>query len=295
MHAGGLTERCERNELSGEDMTILRKGKLMGTLREDGSMQSNAPELQQLNSVWQKQGIFTMAPSHESTEEVTVDGAAFVAAIRTIEFVIAELADRGYRSCWTSMSDTAFCCTRSARAVLSKHSRVGLTSLSPPLAPRQPRTFYLVPISNGSIPVTSETILEVGAEGGSLTLRRERIANGNWRFCAALNEMTIYESLSDEDRGSPGDYLPQSGYVESLQEALKILDKYPWITLLPLNVHPEFFDTIMAEVRKRGGELEETRWREKLGIQGGLCGEFVRTSPTNLFEPGSVLLAERPG
>ena len=135
-----------------------------------------------------------------------------------------------------------------------------------------------------------ETILEVGAEGGSLSLRRERLADESWRFCAAVNEMAIYESLSEEDRGSPGDYLPQSGYVESLQEALKILDKYPWITLTPLNVHPEFFDTIMAEVRKRGGELEETRWREKLGIQGGLVvnlsdftDEFIRTrlSPLN--------------
>ena len=143
--------------------------------------------------------------------------------------------------------------------------------------------------------MTRETILEVGAEGGSLTLRRERMADESWRFCAAVNEIAIYESLSDEDRGSPGDYQSQSGYVESLQEALKILDKYPWITLTPLNVHPEFFDTIMAEVRKRGGELQETRWREKFGDSRRTCGEFVRLHRRIYSNKALILFAERPG
>jgi hypothetical protein len=49
-------------------MMILREGKPVGTLRQDGSILSNAPELQQLNSVWQKEGIFTLGPSEESTE-----------------------------------------------------------------------------------------------------------------------------------------------------------------------------------------------------------------------------------
>ena len=48
-------------------MMILRECKPVGILRQDGSIQSDAPELQQLNSVWQEEGIFTMCPSDEST------------------------------------------------------------------------------------------------------------------------------------------------------------------------------------------------------------------------------------
>jgi len=44
----------EKDELSGEEMMILREGKPVGTLRQDGCILSNAPELQQLTSVWQK-------------------------------------------------------------------------------------------------------------------------------------------------------------------------------------------------------------------------------------------------
>ena len=84
------------------------------------------------------------------------------------------------------MSDTAFCCTRSARGVLSKQSRVNaiITSLGA-WAARD--VLILFPIFDRSKPVTSETILEVGAEGGSLTLRRERIAGGGWKFYSAAN------------------------------------------------------------------------------------------------------------
>jgi hypothetical protein len=142
--------------------------------------------------------------------------------------------------------------------------------------------------------MTRETILNVGGEGGSLTLRRERMADESWRFSAALNEMAIYESLPEEDRGTPGDYLQQSGYVESLEEALKILDKYPWFRLYPRNVHPEFFDTIMSEVRKRGGELEETRWRELLGRAGQSVGEWGSGEEMMIFREGEHVGIVRP-
>ena len=78
-------------------MMILREGEPVGLLRPDGYIQSDEPELQQLNSVWQKEGIFTMCPSDESTEEVTVDGAAFVMPSENIDLVIGSLEARGYQ------------------------------------------------------------------------------------------------------------------------------------------------------------------------------------------------------
>jgi hypothetical protein len=78
-------------------MMILREGKAVGTLCQDGSIQSDAPELQQLNSVWQKEGIFIMCPSDKSTEEVTVDDATFVMPSEDIDPVIGSLEERGYQ------------------------------------------------------------------------------------------------------------------------------------------------------------------------------------------------------
>ncbi len=78
-------------------MMILREGEPVGLLRPDGYIQSDEPELQKLNSIWQKEGIFTMAPSNESTEEVTVDGARFVMPSEYIDLVIGSLEALGYK------------------------------------------------------------------------------------------------------------------------------------------------------------------------------------------------------
>lgn len=106
----------------------------------------------------------------------------------------------------------------------------------------------------------SEVVLEVGAEGGSLTLVRETV----WRFRMKQNEAAIYDLLSENDRSEAGNYSGQSVSVSSFQEALDLLDKYPWFRLHPVHVHPEFLDEVLSEVRTRGGEQEETRWREWL-------------------------------
>jgi hypothetical protein len=108
----------------------------------------------------------------------------------------------------------------------------------------------------------SEIILDVGAEGGSLTVFGDKSEDGKWKFHLNRNELMLYDS--DEDPGGRDAYYENSAYLPSLQEALKLLDKYPWFSLYPVEVHPEFFDTILSEVRQRGGEKEEFRWRETL-------------------------------
>ena len=78
-------------------MMILREGKPVGILRQDGSIESQEPYLQGLNEHWQENGIFTMCPSDESTEEVTVDGAALIMPSEDIDLVIGSLEERGYQ------------------------------------------------------------------------------------------------------------------------------------------------------------------------------------------------------
>jgi hypothetical protein len=111
--------------------------------------------------------------------------------------------------------------------------------------------------------MSDEIVLEVGAEGGSLAVFGERIAEGKWRFRVVRDEISFRELLSDEDL--EGLVLFELGdYVPSFQDALKLLDRYPWFRLYPLVVHPNFLDLVLSGVKKRGGTEEETRWREML-------------------------------
>ena len=108
-----------------------------------------------------------------------------------------------------------------------------------------------------------EIVLEVGAEGGSITLLRERRADENWQFQMKTDETALYDALSEEDRNGM-DFVAQTGYVHSFNEALALLDRYQWFSLCPLKVHPELLDAVLLKVRKRGGPTEEARWREEL-------------------------------
>jgi hypothetical protein len=112
--------------------------------------------------------------------------------------------------------------------------------------------------------LSHEIVLEVGAEGGSLTLLRAKAKSGEWQFWIERNETAVYDLLSEEDRGEIGKYFAQTGYVHSFQEALQLLDKYPWFRLYPVEVHREYRSFILAEVRKRGGASAESIWQKGL-------------------------------
>jgi hypothetical protein len=82
-------------------MMILREGKPVGILRQDGSIESQLVVLQELNAFWRENGIFTMCSTDESesasTDEVLVDGAVVLPlCAENIENVIGELEMRGY-------------------------------------------------------------------------------------------------------------------------------------------------------------------------------------------------------
>jgi hypothetical protein len=48
-----------------------------------------------------------------------------------------------------------------------------------------------------------ETILAVGAEGGSESIVRERTAEGEWRFRGVINQLALCEMFPDETEGVP--------------------------------------------------------------------------------------------
>jgi guanosine-3',5'-bis(diphosphate) 3'-pyrophosphohydrolase len=138
-----------------------------------------------------------------------------------------------------------------------------------------------------------EVVLKVGADGGSVTLFRDRNAHGDWRFRMGTDESTLYDMLSEEDRGEWGDYRSQTAYVHSFNEAITLLDKYQWVELEPLHVLPEFLDAVLLEVRKRGGKTAEMRWREVLGVntENGSYTENALTTPQSGISPADLLRA----
>lgn len=111
-------------------------------------------------------------------------------------------------------------------------------------------------------------ILEVGAEGGSITLRGVQIA-GKWRF--SLKSIDQSESFLD-DCGELGDSSPDnSRTADSWTEALKLLDTYPWHRLHPLEVHPDFRETVFDTVSARFGSKDADPW-DQLSKWKSVCG-----------------------
>jgi hypothetical protein len=108
-----------------------------------------------------------------------------------------------------------------------------------------------------------DIVLAIGAEGGSLTIRREPSRSDGWCFRVSIDESTMYDMLSEEDREGIV-FSRHFDVVRSLDEALRQLDAYPWVRLHPMQIHPDYRDEILRAVFDRGGLHEEARWRARL-------------------------------
>lgn len=114
-----------------------------------------------------------------------------------------------------------------------------------------------------------EVVLKVGAEGGSLSVTRERGGDGRWVYHARRNETAIIELLGDEAHGMRGlgDLDLGSG---SFEAALRALAKYPWPMQCPLRVHRDVMEAVLEAVRihRRGLGAVATWERIRAEMQG---------------------------
>ncbi len=88
-----------------------------------------------------------------------------------------------------------------------------------------------------------ETIVEVLAEGGGIQLFGLRTPQG-WLFCREVIDQTGF--LIDED-----EIRHRSDVVDSLEQGLALLDRYPWYVMHVRNIHPDFAQEITAAIAKR--------------------------------------------
>jgi hypothetical protein len=115
-------------------------------------------------------------------------------------------------------------------------------------------------------PSARETILEVGAEGGSLSIVRTRASDGTWRFDVLRDETTLSDMLDENEQTSVA-LTDASGAFDSLAAALQAMDRFPWHLLMPLKCHKEYQGAIITEVLRRGGTGAAARWQSELSLR----------------------------
>jgi hypothetical protein len=108
-----------------------------------------------------------------------------------------------------------------------------------------------------------EVVLRVGAEGGSLTVYRVPSTDGQWYWEVETNEVATYDLLSEADDLDAASSVRRTR-VRSLEDALVVLDKYPWVRLTPIQVHADYRDVILHAVFERGSACDQERWRAML-------------------------------
>jgi hypothetical protein len=102
-------------------------------------------------------------------------------------------------------------------------------------------------ISTGKIN-TKEMILEIGAEGGSLSIQRFRTPEGKWKFIFITNESAMADFLDEEDQI---DLFKKHPPVDTFEAALQLLNEYPWHKMHVLTLHHDYAEIIQTEKQKR--------------------------------------------
>jgi len=105
-----------------------------------------------------------------------------------------------------------------------------------------------------------ETVFKVGAEGGSLSILRQRNESGAWEYRSLRDESTMLDILEKDELGDGVVLFEKSEPMATFEDALLRLDKYRWFRLYPLKVSAEFADLVVREVAKRGGKEAAIKW-----------------------------------
>jgi hypothetical protein len=117
----------------------------------------------------------------------------------------------------------------------------------------------------------AEVIVGIAAEGGSITLYGWKDERGRWQFSRDVDDHTP-TLLDDNDGGGPA-IKHSSTRVGSWEQALGLLDRYPWAMLAGIEVHAEFRERVWAAITarlmaqtSRRTERAKARWADACGV-----------------------------
>lgn len=112
----------------------------------------------------------------------------------------------------------------------------------------------------------SLVVLEVDAEGGSLTLIGREGEDGTWRFARVTDDQSE-ALLGEADVPITAPDLTSLAWVDGWEAGLSLIDRYPWARLHPLYVHPDFVGRMRVAVAERltdvdpdGAERARGKW-----------------------------------
>ena len=108
-------------------------------------------------------------------------------------------------------------------------------------------------------PIKWETVLRVGSEGGAIALYGTRTDRG-WIFSRTVRDHSAV-MLGESD------ITHRSDPCSTWEEAVALIDAYPWTRLSPIEIHPEFQGLVWQEIMRRHlqSPLRDDRlsdWRE---------------------------------
>jgi hypothetical protein len=123
-----------------------------------------------------------------------------------------------------------------------------------------------------------EIIVEVSAEGGSITLFGHKDSENQWRFARGVNDQTP-TLLTSEDGGGTA-IRHESGWVNTWPQAMALLDRYPWAMLAVTKIHPDFRERLWAEAAHRLNDMttgtakrRKERWAQACGVTQNADGD----------------------
>lgn len=153
-----------------------------------------------------------------------------------------------------------------------------------------------------------ETIVQVGGEGGGITLKGMKLEDGTWLFTRVRDESTLTEFIDGEDLETLRPLLKgQSKVVVGFEEGIQLLNN-AWPHLYPKAVHPEFAEAVWnvvsnSDIRSLPFNHQvttEDELRELMGSPSELvrhkvidhldehCRHFIGLSPCLLMSTADV-------
>ncbi len=124
-----------------------------------------------------------------------------------------------------------------------------------------------------------EMLLKIGGEGGSLSIRRFRATDGTWKFIFITDESTLADFLEEEDQI---ELVKKYSPVNSFEEALQLMNKYPWHEMHLITMHPEYAGAILLEKKERS----TVKRSKSMNAHGQLTAELAQSIREELSTKG---------